>query len=77
MNAQAPLVFDAMMGTNPKAVWAEGGRWFCRCGTGKIEVEPVAGVAGAYRTLPGTFESAPKPKRTPEWKRRALARMQS
>ena len=56
----APLVFDATMGTNPKAVWAEGDRWFCRCGTGKIEVEMQQ--PGIYRTLPGTFESAPPGK---------------
>jgi hypothetical protein len=76
MNAQdAPLVFDVLMGTNPKAVWAEGGKFYCRCGTGKVQVEMQQ--PGVYRTIPGTFESAPKPKVMADWRRRALARMQS
>ena len=74
MTAQdKPLVFDVVNGTVCKAVWVERGRFYCRAGTGQVECEMQQ--PGIFKTLPGTFESAPKPKVMPEWKRRALARM--
>lgn len=76
MSAQdKPLVFDGVNGQQLKAVWVERGRFYCRAGTGQVQVEVVQ--PGVYRTIPGTFESAPKPKVMADWRRRALARMQS
>lgn len=76
MTAQdKPIVFDAMMGTDRKTVWVERSKFYCRCGAGRIECEMQQ--PGIFKTIPGTFESAPKPKVMADWRKRALARMQS
>lgn len=67
-----PLVADSTFGLKTKAVWQEHGRFWCHSGSGRTEVRQTQ--SGIWETIPGTFEQL-QPKRLPEWKRRALARM--
>jgi len=75
MTTNNPLVIDGANGTDRKAVWVERSRFFCRAGTGRIECQVVQ--PGIFKTVPGTYEDKPAAKSLPDWKRRALARMQS
>jgi hypothetical protein len=48
-----PLVSDIHGQWKAKTVWAKHGKFYSRCGTGTIQVEPVQ--PGMYRALPGTL----------------------
>lgn len=50
---ELPLVSDLHGQWKAKTVWCSGGKFYARCGTGTVEVEPVQ--PGTYRAVPGTL----------------------